>query len=233
MPLSVERIKMVARKRIGSQSGGLPPASWRGPVKRYECLGLCYLMAGHGLHPKAGSGSRTASAVIGDSVWLRRSEWTACGKQEYLQRLRRTCILQCAFQIWNPYLHRAAGRDEITLKPLYTRTYSVFSFPLQKEVYLILSTFLVGAAKLVLLSLVIQQFFMKCHLFYAADISLYFFSSLTSDFWENASLWYIMLLTENFCKQHLHNHQVTYSSLIDLSLSLLKSVVPPSCHLVK
>lgn len=33
------------------------------------------------------------------------------------------------------------GREGITLKTPHTRTYSVFSFPLQKEIYLILSTF--------------------------------------------------------------------------------------------
>lgn len=40
-------------------------------MKRYECLGLCYLVAEYAVHPKAGSGSSTAGALIGDSVWLR------------------------------------------------------------------------------------------------------------------------------------------------------------------
>lgn len=82
-----------ADHRVWKQVYSFPPASWRGTMKRYEYLGLHYLMVEHPLHPHAGSGSSTAAAVIGDSVWLTRSGWTAWGQLGYLQSLKRTVEL--------------------------------------------------------------------------------------------------------------------------------------------
>lgn len=88
-----------ADHRVWKQVCSFPPASWRGLMKRYECLGLRYLMAEHPVHPHTGSGSSTAAAVIADSVWLTRSGWTAWGQPGYLQSLKRT-VAFCCMLFW-------------------------------------------------------------------------------------------------------------------------------------
>lgn len=138
MPISVEGRKMVARKRSGSQSleasVQLSSSLMESLIKRYECFGLRYIMADHPVRRHAGSRSSAAGTVIGYSVWLTRSGWTSWGQREYLQSLRRSVALcNVLFQKTAPWLLRELGREEITLKTLYTGTQPVFFFLLQKD----------------------------------------------------------------------------------------------------